>query len=329
MILAEKISQLRKKNGWSQEELAEKLNVSRQSVSKWESSLSTPDLERILTMSKLFGVSTDFLLKDEIEENEYCDNIIESEDTETSLKRVSMAEAREFINVSIKYAQVMSYAVAGCVFSPVLLIFMLALSVNNTFGVGQDMAVIIGLVGLIAIVAVCVAFIIYFSLPFGKYEYLEKEEIELEYGVAGFVREQKQLFQNKFSLGIVIGVVLCIVAVIPVIVSAFLDDSGALTLIFVALLIAIVAVAVHIFVKVCIIMGAYQKLLQEGDYTPEKKLAKDFMEGISSIYWCLVVALYLLLSFLTKRWDITWLIWPVAAMLYGAIYAILGIVKKK
>ena len=63
MILADKITDLRKKQGLSQEELAEKLNVSRQSVSKWESAQATPDLKRIIEMSKLFGVSTDFLLK--------------------------------------------------------------------------------------------------------------------------------------------------------------------------------------------------------------------------------------------------------------------------
>ena len=62
MILADKIIDERKKNGWSQEELADKLGVSRQSVSKWEGAQSVPDLQRILEMSKLFGVSTDYLL---------------------------------------------------------------------------------------------------------------------------------------------------------------------------------------------------------------------------------------------------------------------------
>lgn len=50
---------LRKKYGWSQEELAERLDISRQSVSKWESGASIPDLERIVGMSQLFGVTTD------------------------------------------------------------------------------------------------------------------------------------------------------------------------------------------------------------------------------------------------------------------------------
>ena len=67
MILADKIMELRKKNGWSQEELAEKVHVSRQSVSKWEGAQSVPDLQRILEMSKIFGVSTDYILKDDIQ----------------------------------------------------------------------------------------------------------------------------------------------------------------------------------------------------------------------------------------------------------------------
>ena len=67
MILADKIISLRKKAGWSQEELASQLNVSRQSVSKWEGAQSVPDMDKVVQMSRLFGVSTDFLLKDELE----------------------------------------------------------------------------------------------------------------------------------------------------------------------------------------------------------------------------------------------------------------------
>ena len=53
MILAEKITEARKKNGWSQEEMAEKLSVSRQAVSKWESAQSTPDLQKVLRLAEI------------------------------------------------------------------------------------------------------------------------------------------------------------------------------------------------------------------------------------------------------------------------------------
>ena len=65
MTIDEKISTLRRDAGMSQDELAEKLDVSRQSVSKWESGKAIPDSAKILALSQLFDVSTDFLLKDE------------------------------------------------------------------------------------------------------------------------------------------------------------------------------------------------------------------------------------------------------------------------
>lgn len=65
MNLNQKIIQLRNDKKWSQEDLAEKINVSRQSVSKWESGQAKPDLDKIVALSEIFNVSTDYLLKDE------------------------------------------------------------------------------------------------------------------------------------------------------------------------------------------------------------------------------------------------------------------------
>ena len=63
MNIADRIQDLRKQKGYSQEQLAEKVGVSRQAVSKWESGQSAPDLEKIIAMSDLFEVTTDYLLK--------------------------------------------------------------------------------------------------------------------------------------------------------------------------------------------------------------------------------------------------------------------------
>lgn len=70
MKFGEKLQSLRKKQGWTQEELAAKISVSRQALSKWESGTATPDTENVLQISKLFGVSTDYLLNDEFESDE-------------------------------------------------------------------------------------------------------------------------------------------------------------------------------------------------------------------------------------------------------------------
>lgn len=70
MELYEKILTLRKKQGMSQEDLAEKLNVSRQAISRWENGSAKPDADNILQLSKLFGVTTDYLLNDEYESDD-------------------------------------------------------------------------------------------------------------------------------------------------------------------------------------------------------------------------------------------------------------------
>lgn len=62
MTFGEKLQALRKARGWSQEELATQVNVSRQALSKWESGASVPDTENVVALSRLFGVSTDYLL---------------------------------------------------------------------------------------------------------------------------------------------------------------------------------------------------------------------------------------------------------------------------
>lgn len=67
MTLSEKIVNLRKTHGWSQEDFAEKMNVSRQAISRWENGTALPDVQNVLQISKLFGVTTDYLLNDDYE----------------------------------------------------------------------------------------------------------------------------------------------------------------------------------------------------------------------------------------------------------------------
>ena len=63
MTVGDRIQSLRKSKGMSQEELADQMGVSRQAVSKWESEQATPDLDKVVIMSELFEVTTDYLLK--------------------------------------------------------------------------------------------------------------------------------------------------------------------------------------------------------------------------------------------------------------------------
>ena len=124
MILADKIIRLRKKNGWSQEDLADKMNVSRQAVSKWEGAQTIPDLEKILQLSILFGVSTDYLLKDEIEDEELTND----SSSDTTIKRISLVEANAYLEQRKKASWRIALATFLCILSPITLIVLTMLS---------------------------------------------------------------------------------------------------------------------------------------------------------------------------------------------------------
>ncbi len=176
MMLSEKIMTLRKKKGWSQEELAEKLDVSRQSVSKWESAASVPDLERILQISRLFGVTTDWLLKEE-EDGEVT---LREEDYEEADSRVvSTEEAERFMELNERLALPRALAAALCVLSPIPLILLAGLSEYGKIGLSEDRAGGLGMVILLVLVAAGVAVLIFTGTKLEKYEYMEKEKLTL------------------------------------------------------------------------------------------------------------------------------------------------------
>ena len=150
-----KILEERKKNGWSQEELANQLGVSRQAVSKWESAGAVPDLQRILQMSELFGVSTDYLLKDEMQ----AENITYHESTESyaePLKKVTMENANEFLDMKRNGSKVVANATSMCILSPILLIVLVTMAEDSVFHVSESLATVFGCVFLLGMVAAAV-----------------------------------------------------------------------------------------------------------------------------------------------------------------------------
>lgn len=320
MILAEKIIQLRKQNGWSQEELAENLGISRQSVSKWESGASIPDLERIVKMSELFGVSTDYLMKDELEEVSFSESKDKYE--EDNVKSVSVEEANSFMDLSRTFARQIANAVTTFILSPVLVICLGALAEDGRMN--EELAGGIGTSILLIMVAIGAAICIFNGLRMGKYEYMEKQTLSLQYGVKGIVSKKKEEFADTFRKYIAIGVTLCIVGVIPLIMMDAFGASELMEVIGLVVLLVLVATGVNMIVWSSIIQGSYQKLLQEGDYSIEKKNTNRKLEWVAGVYWCLAVAIYLGISFYFMNWHISWVIWPVAGVLYGAIVSFAG-----
>ncbi len=315
MILADKIMELRKKSGWSQEELADKLGVSRQAVSKWEGASSVPDLERIIAMSRLFGVTTDYLLKDEID----AESPVLSEEPESSVRRVSMEEASEYLRLVRENAGKVAQAVGACILSPIPLLVLVTLGGMNRLN--EPVAVLTGLVFLLVAVACAATVFIRWGMKAEPYEFLEKEPIETAYGVSGMVREQQAAHRGTFIRNIVVGVVLCILSPLPLLCVSLLTNIAILLIAALCVLLALVAAAVYLIVSACMVEGSFQRLLEEGDYTRTRKRVNN--SPWVTVYWCAATAVYLGWSFYSGDWQRTWLVWPVAGALFGGIAALI------
>ena len=318
MIFAEKVLNLRRKNGWSQEELAEKAGVSRQSVSKWESAASIPDINKILELSRIFGVSTDYLLKDDMEDVEFI-----REDDGDGTRRVSLEEANAFLRDKRVQARQIARGVLLCILSPVLLILLGGLTEPNPWlAVSEGTAAGVGMMALLLLAAVAVATFILSGMRMKSYGHLDAGAFELEYGVAGVVREHWAAYESVFTRCIVLGVTLCILSAAPLIVAGVMGAPEYVLPMLLALLLALAGLGVYLIVRVCIVKGSFDRLLREGDFRAEVIEDERRMERVGGVYWPIVTAAYLLWSFLSGGWHFTWVIWPAAALVFAAISAV-------
>ena len=307
MILADKIIELRKQNGWSQEELAERVGVSRQAISKWEAAQSTPELDRILTLSEIFGVSTDYLIRDDYDVPTLADA---GTFQDSPLRKISMEEANQYLSARLASARPVAVGGMLCALALALLIF-----ISDWPGLAANARGPLSFAVAALVVAVAVAIFIINNNRTKQWKWMEKEPFESAYGVEGMAKERLAAFQPAHTTNLVTGLVLSIVALILFVVSDLLASTTGLNdSTFVALGFAVAAVAVFLFVYNHIVKGAYWELLQDGDRSPRKKLLHSKVGPIMGIYWMSIVFIYLAISFLTDSWDTSWIIWPLAGV---------------
>ena len=359
MTLSEKILMLRKQKGWSQEELAEQLGVSRQSVSKWESGTSLPDLNRILDLSRLFSVSTDFLLKEEEvleEEPEPPDpeqgtcsgekpedgaeeQVLEGEwvtpeemedENGKYYRRVSFSEALDYLEQMGEYGRQVGRGIMLCIYAPAALMGSVAavsLAMGNSVR-AENVAGGLGTMLLLLLVAWAVTIFIGSGSKIEKYQYLSKKHYILEPEVAEAVQEEKEAFENIYRKSMMVGICMCIVSVIPVLLAGIFDSQEVLVLMGVVLMFLIVGVGVHLIVSATVVREAQETLLKRGMTEEEaaeriikKKKKKGGLKKYEDSYWILITVIYLVCSFASMKWWGTWIIFVAAAAVWEFLTA--------
>lgn len=315
MILADKIIQLRKKKGWTQEELAERMNVTRQSVSKWEGGQSVPDLEKIVLLSQIFGVSTDDLLKEELEVAEESRPSGETQ----PVRRITLQEAEEFLHLRAWASLRIALATLLCILSPICLIMLGGVQAEGTLEITEKLAGGIGLIVLFLMILPAVAVFITVGSKSAPFEFMEKEIFETEYGIADMVRERQNQYRETYTRSNIAGCCICIFSVVPLFSSLFLTESELVYCAALSVMILLVGIGTMFFITAGVKWASMEKLLQEGDYTKQRKKNSTLTGVIGTVYWLVVTAGYLVWGFITGDWKTSWIVWPVAGVLFAAL----------
>lgn len=265
-------------------------------------------------MSQLFGVSTDYLLKEDEEEPAYV--IDEAPKT----RRVSMEEASEFLEVRENAAKRIALATFLCIVSPVCLLLLGGYHAY-TGAITDYAAGGIGMIVLLILVAAAVPIFISVGSATRRFEYLETEPFETEYGVGGMVKKRREQFAETHTRYNIIGTVLEILSLVPLFagVLAFGDNALMMT-VMLCCMFPIAGMGVVFYILGGVRWASYEKLLQEGEYSAKNKKNKAFHGS----YWMIATAVYLTVSFTTNGWGWTWLLWVIAGAVYPALVAIIG-----
>ena len=164
-----------------------------------------------------------------------------------------------------------------------------------------------------------------------EWRYIKKEPCSIDAVSIDYLKNKLRDFTPTYSVLSSVGVLLCILCFVPCIFFSQLEEEG-MKQIGAALMFVFVGAGVFMMVYAKNMKRAFHKLLnidQKTDFVEEKlsegKIQNNTVRIIMSIYWSLITCIYLCISFLTFSWHITWLIWPIAAVVKNIIKAVYAV----
>ncbi len=173
-----------------------------------------------------------------------------------------------------------------------------------------DSAILLSLLPMMAFIASGILLLVSSSKRMKPYASYENESFELEYGAEDWLKQQQTAFEQANQNTKTKGILFLVFSIAPVILGAALnEDSETLMLLMCAVMMVMIGYGVYLLVSTSSLGRWFRCLLQEGSFSPENKEKSS----IHSAYWSLVTAIYLIFSFATETWAVSWMIWPIAA----------------
>lgn len=239
-------------------------------------------------------------------------------ESDTSQITMTDSEVEHYLLVSRQTGRQIAFGVAIILLGVCVLISLNALADNGYMAekVGQAL----GVGGLLLLIALAVYNFIMAGVKSEKYENLETKTVKIDPYLHDRIAQMKEDYRPAFARSIAGGVALILLGVVALVTVSILGLGGELgvMLMVVGLLFAI-GLAIWLFISAGTNMDTYDKLLNEGDYTRKHKAGNTIAEKISGPYWMLVVTIYLAWSFIKGAWGISWIVFPIAGVLFGLI----------
>ena len=193
----------------------------------------------------------------------------------------------------------------------------------------------IGVAFLFIFVSIGVGVIIWSSIRMSQWKFLDNTPCCIDYSTADYLYDAKKNNTMSKALMLTIGVMFCIMSVVPIILFEALSvKEYSYVMVGPAMLFVFIGIGVLLIIASGAKEGAYTKLLSlngtgtvAGSYEPVRLTKEPYTDkktaaGVMSVYWRTVTCIYLIWSFISFDWHITWIIWPIASVFHGVIRTI-------
>lgn len=292
MSLAENLQYLRAREGVTQEQLAERLDVSRQSVSKWESAASYPEMDTLLRLCDMFQVDMDTLLRGSVENSL-------SEDT---------AGYDRFMTL---YARKIAGGVSAIVGSVALWSFLSALGLSEMLGTAMLLLVI------------AAAAVVFIASGMEEEHFRKKHPVIPDF----YTEPQKERFHRRYIWYIAGGVGAILLGVVMMVLAfTVLPEREPYESYIGAAFLAVVACAVYFLIYGGMLEDKYNiaKYNRQNNPTPEDKSRRRRATTACSVIMILATAVFLFAGLAYYKWNWAAIIYPVGGVLCGAAWMLLG-----
>ena len=224
-----------------------------------------------------------------------------------------MEEIEEYLNVTKGNGLLIGIGVLLCVTS-------VTWPINTEFFGETKLLEGLGVSGMFISIAIAVALFVFAGIRGREWDFLDKELCQIDMATADMVKSKKRAFKLPHAIFISVAIMLFILW-IPL-AAIELDFLNGILFYFVGL-------GVCLIIYANIVMGSYEKVLRlndsktiSGNYGKAKGdivYVNKFAEGVMEVYWPTITCIYLIISFVTMQWHISWILWPVAAIVHRVL----------